>query len=247
MPEALTKKIGPLPVWAWALIIGGTIGAVVLLRRGSGTSAQGAPTDPNADTAQIDPTTGLPYSGMGSGGGVATSSAPSLATEIGDVTGAFQALQAAGFLQPATAGGTGLVQLAPGATYYDPTTGDVVHGDATNAAVDQASGSVQGATTSGSPLERAAAAVTKGKVGPINTRRLLNAGYSQAQIDFHVSHKSPLGQPANAVKPNVTKATPTPVHPAATHPLQHVTAAPSHHGSHPTPLARSRGGTHTGR
>lgn len=34
MKTALTKKAGPLPVWAWGLIFGGTIGAVLLVKKG---------------------------------------------------------------------------------------------------------------------------------------------------------------------------------------------------------------------
>jgi hypothetical protein len=52
------KKIGPLPMWAWIVIIGGTIGIVLYER--SKSSSTGT-TDPN----QVDPATGLTYSQEG--------------------------------------------------------------------------------------------------------------------------------------------------------------------------------------
>lgn len=47
--NAITRKLGPLPVWAWAGIIGGTFLAVRLLRGGGGTAKQDA-------TVQMIPT-----------------------------------------------------------------------------------------------------------------------------------------------------------------------------------------------
>lgn len=41
MPEAVTRKLGPLPVWVWALMIGGTFVAVRFLR-GGGSQGQDA-------------------------------------------------------------------------------------------------------------------------------------------------------------------------------------------------------------
>lgn len=72
----LKKKIGPLPMWSWILIIGGTLGIFLLYRKSAGStsaSTSGNTVDPNnplgltyaqeqADIAEgIDPNTGESY------------------------------------------------------------------------------------------------------------------------------------------------------------------------------------------
>lgn len=90
--NGLQKKIGPLPLWAWIVIVGGTIG-IVLYRRNKTTAT--TTTDPN-----IDPATGLTWaqeaqqaqqgggtttgdtSGGGTGGG---GTDPALADALGQI------------------------------------------------------------------------------------------------------------------------------------------------------------------
>jgi len=62
--QALKKKIGPLPAWAWVVVIGGAIGAYLLYRRSSSSSSSTTPTSTAASQeAQVDPTNplGLTY------------------------------------------------------------------------------------------------------------------------------------------------------------------------------------------
>jgi hypothetical protein len=72
----LKKKLGPLPVWGWALLGAGTLGVVYYIRSKSSS------VDPNT----IDPSTGIPWSqeaaanaaniGAGSSGSAANTPAP---------------------------------------------------------------------------------------------------------------------------------------------------------------------------
>lgn len=234
MPDGLKRKIGPLPVWGWAIIAGAIIGGLILYTRSGSSSTDATSATTGTDfTPQIDPTTGLPFSGEGSGGGVATTTQPSLAQEISDVTGAIGSLQAIGaWPTAATAGaGSSLVDLAPGHKYYDPVTGTEVDGPEAPAAKENQTDSSKSKTAAKpkTALDRAKSAVQKGRVGPVNRTRLKKAGYTDAQINYHAKHKTPLQQPH---KPTVTKtrATTAKVHAAPTHPLQHVTAAPPSHG-----------------
>lgn len=133
----MTKKLGPLPIWAWGLIFG--IGGYFLYERyvsggsASSTSSTTGILDPNA----VDPNTGLTYGeeesaaenanaasagGLGSGGGtVDTTPSESGLTatgetgnEIQDLTGFLTALQGAGF------------QYAPNGTGSDTNAGSSV-------------------------------------------------------------------------------------------------------------------------
>ena len=54
----LTRKIGPLPGWQWAALAGSGAGLVWYIRTRGGSSSGLTP----AGDAQIDPSTGLPYS-----------------------------------------------------------------------------------------------------------------------------------------------------------------------------------------
>ena len=70
MNNLLTKSIGGLPAWAWALIVGGGGIALFLFirhQRGGGGASGALGQNSNAsapaiDTSQIDPYTGVPYS-----------------------------------------------------------------------------------------------------------------------------------------------------------------------------------------
>lgn len=58
MPNALTKKIGPLPAWGWIAAVG--LGGVLYYRsqqNAANSTATSSATDPNA----VDPSTGLTY------------------------------------------------------------------------------------------------------------------------------------------------------------------------------------------
>lgn len=227
MPDGLKKKIGPLPVWAWAIVAGVVIGGIILYTRGTSTTDQAS--DANTDfTPQVDPTTGLPYTGESSGGSISSgTAAPSLAQEISDTTGLISQLQGAGLWPSVATQGAAspsLVDLAPGHTYYDPTTGNTVSGPEQAAAKEAPK-----VTAKSTALDKAKAAVQKGRSTPFQRSVLKKAGYSSNQIAYHQKHKTPLQQPHTPVKTK-TKATAAKVHAAPTHPLQHVTAAPPNHG-----------------
>lgn len=98
--NALTKKAGPLPRWAW-LGLAGAVGLGLYLRHRANASnaSSGAQTVDPILTA-TDPTSSIPFDGLGSGGVATgadpslgtTQSYPSLAQEIGDVTDIITAL-----------------------------------------------------------------------------------------------------------------------------------------------------------
>jgi hypothetical protein len=69
--EALTRKLGPLPVWAWGAVVGGgLLVAKTLTGGGGGGGASVSPVALNAATGDLPD---LGASGSGSGGGVDTS------------------------------------------------------------------------------------------------------------------------------------------------------------------------------
>lgn len=230
MPDALKKKIGPLPLWMWVAIAGATIGVVILYERSrTGATDTGTVDTGTTDPSLIDPTTGVPYAAEGGGGGATSAdTAPTLSQEFSDVFGFISQAQGAGLWPTAAAGNapatsTGLVDLAPGHSYYDPTTGETVNGPEASA-VSQSTSSLT--TPAATALARAEKAVTSGKLGKVNRGRLNAAGYTDAQIDFHLKSKTPLGQPKaqSTTKPAKPKNTA-----AASHPNQHTTAAAPNH------------------
>lgn len=112
--SGLTKKMGPLPVWAWGLILG--IAGYLVYRHMASSSTSSSPTtqDPNA----VDPNTGLTYgqeesaalqgavpaeSGLGggvSGGGSVDTGTGGSGSDFADELGQFdQTLQAFGQAQ----------------------------------------------------------------------------------------------------------------------------------------------------
>jgi len=69
LPGALTAKLGPLPAWAWGLLVGvGVLGYAYLHRSSSTTAA--------ADQATIDSTAPLDFAGPTSGYANATPNVP---------------------------------------------------------------------------------------------------------------------------------------------------------------------------
>jgi hypothetical protein len=65
--NALKKKAGPLPVWAWLTLAGGTIGVVLLVKRGKGKPAGEGEVPQTVGGGAAGPE----VSGSGSGGGTA--------------------------------------------------------------------------------------------------------------------------------------------------------------------------------
>lgn len=106
----LKKKVGPLPIYAWAGIATvAVLAAYFYLRGGDDGAGAAGLTMPDPGAQAIDPTTGLPYSGSGFGGGGGlgiatpdTGTAPALSAE--DISAAITAaLTDAGmFTAPAT-------------------------------------------------------------------------------------------------------------------------------------------------
>ncbi len=63
--DALTRKLGPLPVWAWALVV---VGAYLLYKHYQGTSAGAAAAASPAATSNPLPAGDMSGGGQGSGG-----------------------------------------------------------------------------------------------------------------------------------------------------------------------------------
>lgn len=229
MPDGLKKKIGPLPVWGWAIVAGIVIGGIILYTRNSTSSTDATTATTGTDfTPQIDPTTGLPFAGESPGGAAtSTTATPTFAQEVGDVTGFVGQLQSAGLWPSVATQGAptpSIIELAPGHSYYDPATGEVVQGPEAKAGSQS-----EKTTTKSTALDKAKAAVQKGKTTAFQRNVLKKAGYSSAQVAYHTKHKTPLQQPHTPVKTK-SKATAAKVHSAPTHPNQHITAAPPNHG-----------------
>lgn len=207
MPDGLKKKIGPLPLWAWALIAGAVLGGVILFSR-RGDSGTASYAEDALDQPIIDPTTGATMAGEGGGSALlGGGSAPTLADELNDITGLIGALQQSGLFQPVSGDTAGLIQLAPDQRYYDPLTGETVDGPiskATNAVTEGKTNSAARPTA----LDRALTAVQTGRIGPINRKRLQKAGFTDNQIDFHLKSKTPLqtpkGKPAAQKSPTTS-------------------------------------------
>lgn len=74
MPPGLSKKLGPLKVWQWALIGAALGAAIVVYRRGKGGEGEGEPTGElfggtgTGAYGALDPETGIPYAFEGAGG-----------------------------------------------------------------------------------------------------------------------------------------------------------------------------------
>ena len=65
--NGLQKKAGPLPVWAWALLAGGSIGAIILIKK-SKAAGTGEPESLSGQAGQA-----IPMEGSGGGGGAGAS------------------------------------------------------------------------------------------------------------------------------------------------------------------------------
>ena len=161
----LEKKLGPLPVWGWALLGGGTLGVVYYIRsRSSSSSTTAASTvDPNT----IDPATGIPWSqeaatnaadaaAAGAGAGGITPTPPPAIDTSGFATGITStdqlATQLAAIQQEISAQSTGAL------TNPSPTT--TITGEATDLLAAQAAlqslglGGTPTPTTGGTPAAK---------------------------------------------------------------------------------------------
>lgn len=81
----LKKKAGPLPVWGWIVLGGGTLGVFYFLHRSSTSSSTTAATNATdaelaAEQAAVDGTAGAPVDTGDSGGGASGALAPAAAT-----------------------------------------------------------------------------------------------------------------------------------------------------------------------
>lgn len=145
--DILSKEYGGIPVWVFAIVIGGGVG-LYLRHRSKSASSSSSTLDPQQQAAlsdnsgaygAIDPNTGIPYSletsgmvGSTMGGGAADSgmTGPTPQQEVADVTGLISALQ------PILGLGAGAgsapqapqvpIDLAPGDSVYDPATGKII-------------------------------------------------------------------------------------------------------------------------
>jgi hypothetical protein len=183
--NALTRKFGPLPAWAWL----GLLAIVVyLFRRSRGTVA--APTETQDTTSsEADKTTPEP---------VVLQPGESV---YNPATG--QLVGTAPEQQPgSTPESTGPIVAGPGESIYDPATGAYYPAQPESAdGVTDTPVSTATAKKKPNALQRAKAAVASGRVGPKNRQRLRHAGYSDAQIEYHRKRKTPLGTPASKKHP----------------------------------------------
>lgn len=221
---ALRRKLGPLPVWAWSLIGG----SVLYFLRAKGyfqglgsnkvtgetlqptqqaTDAKSPPTVLQPGESAYNPDTGTLTTAPGGGGGGASGNS-------GDSGGG--------------GGGTTPTDNSDVIQAIEDLTSAVMGGQTTSDKPD----SVSPRTHKPTALERAKAAVVKGKIGPKNRARLKGAGYTASQISYHLRRHTALGKPrgktqkaaqtqkhgASAKKGRVGKASAAGVHtPTANH------------------------------
>jgi hypothetical protein len=223
---ALTRKLGPIPAWAWLTALAG---AVYLWRRRAGGAAAATATD-TSGTDTTPPDTQDPVT-LQPGESVYN---PNTGQLIG--TSPEQ--------QPTPDTG-GPIVIGPGEVGYDPATGRIIPGQPV--APDDSGGtdsSPPAVTSAGAAptkkpdaLARAKAAVLTGKVGPVNRQRLRRAGYSESQIKYHAGRKTSLATPDSKKKPK-PKAQHKPTSPVS-HPTTQKPRSRSH-GTITHPTTRSK-------
>ncbi len=229
--NALTRKLGPLPAWAWLGILAVS---VYLFRRSRGGTPTIATSD--ADTTSPD----------------ATAAAEPVVLQPGEsaynpATG--QLVSTAPEQQPGnTPESTGPIVAGPGESIYDPATGAYYPSQPETS--DQTTDTpVSTGTAKGKPtaLQRAKAVVARGgNIGPKNRQRLRHAGYSDAQIAYHRKRKTPLGTPASKKhpKPKTQHKPPKPVPRHAKKPSPKrgtgTVKHPTPRSHHKTPAPRAR-------
>lgn len=170
--NALTRKFGPLPAWAWLTIL--AAGAYFYSSRGGGGGAA-----PSTSATDITPTD-------------APEPRDPMTLQPGESvydpnTG--QLIGTAPEQQPAE------VPEAVAPFLPDPV-------EAPEPAFEPAAAAAAPpAAKKPSALSRAKAAVLTGRVGPINRQRLRSAGYSDSQIDYHAKRKTAVATPQSKKKP----------------------------------------------
>jgi hypothetical protein len=179
---ALTRKLGPLPVWAWALIAGAAI-FVYRSRRGGAANVPAAVSPDITDqTAGLkDPLTLQP------GESAYDPNTGQLTTAPGD---------------PGAATSTNpLIPVQPGQTYYDPGTGELVNvPGGTDTATDSGGKTGAGQSKKGKPPKRtplrlAKVRLSQGKNSKRQNKFLRGRGYSQGQINHAKAKHTILGAP----------------------------------------------------
>lgn len=245
----LKKKVGPLPAWAWAMILGGGIGAYLLLHKKPATSAETALPELGAQA--------LPLEG---GGGAGAGAAGSLEAAEAKNSAELEALR------QQVAAGTGAPTGGLGAGI-----GEVIQArealEALGLSVGSPGARTEAASASGSPVK---AATGKGPGYPLSSSR---GHYRDVTYKGHAAHAYAhrvaggvgpggniivLGGPAKVThaapgshvpahaskppahhhaRPKPAKAKPRPVHHAAAVPAKPVAPAPHgaavHHGATP--------------
>lgn len=177
---ALKRKLGPLPVWIWA-ILGGMI---VYFLRSKGYFGGGLQTADTLQPRQASATPREPVTTLQPGESAYDPNTGTLTTAPGSDTGN------TGDTSPASSGG--------GSGDYAQAIQDLA--DTINSALTDREQPGAAAPTKHRPsaLARAKAAVQHGKVGKVNTKRLKAAGYTQRQIDYHIKQRTALGKPAHS-------------------------------------------------
>lgn len=207
---AFTRKFGPLPAWAWLTILAGVV--YLWRKRAAGTGTTGGAT---TDTSTADLTPPDPQDPVVLQPGESVYN-PSTGELIG--TAPEQ-------------------QPPPDATTITPINDPVPPDTTVPDAPFMPSSAAPSVTPTKKPsaLDRAKAAVTRGRVGPINRQRLARAGYTPNQVAYHARRKTPLGKPKPQHKP------PKPVkHPTATKPRTRGAATIKHNAPHAKPKPASK-------
>lgn len=181
---ALRRKLGPLPVWVWA-IFGGVV--VYFLRKRGYFGGLG---DASAQTLQPSQTT------------AATTPRDPVLLQPGE--SAYN--PDTGTLTTAPGGAA-----APATSTADPSSGTGNANNPSDQAFEDLAAAIIGSRTDSvsansttpkthkpTALQRAKAAVTRGKIGPTNRARLRKAGYSDAEINYHLHKHTALAKPRKA-------------------------------------------------
>lgn len=192
---ALKRKLGPLPVWVWA-ILGGIV--VYFLRsRGYFGSTLGTDTGTTLQPSQRPTDAPQAQTVLQPGESIYDPNSGALSTAPGGDTGA---------------GGAGVTGSDPTQAIEDLaaaiSSGQTVQSAPTNATAPRTS-----------LLARAKAAVVTGRIGPKERARLRKEGFTNSQINFHLKRKTALGAPkprqSGSTKP--AHAAPKPTTKSTTH------------------------------
>lgn len=189
--QALTRKLGPLPVWAWAAIGGAAI-YVYRTRRELATGSTGI------TPSVTDQTSG------GQAPVVLQPGESAYDPNTGQLVGTAPSQAAPDQPQPFAP-----IVLDPGQQLYDPGTGQLVGGTPQGSTTQKAPTAKPKAPTN---LSRAESRVSRGGGGKKTVATLLRAGFSRGQITHaqakHTQLGTPKGKRAKTPKPQHKKGTP---------------------------------------